>query len=781
MFRNYLKTAFRNILRQKGYAFINIIGLAVGLAATIMILLWVVNELSFNRNNQHFSQIYRLVQQQQYTSGPLTTPCMPGPLAADLKKDFPEFRDVFRFYSISGVLSVGEKQFAQQVSLADSGLFNVFSFHFLEGSPETALQPYTVILSKKGVKKYFGDEDPMGKIIRLDNKLSFRVNGVVEDPPENSSFTSELYLPFQHLEDLGWNLEPYGWNSYYIYAELEQNADIDQVNQKIEHYFRKVRNDENLSTILFLFPLNMERLYGYDGSPRLITTIYIFSLIAMFILLIACINFMNLSTARAAKRSREIGLRKVVGARRRQLIYQFLSESVLISILSLIVALVLVQLFLPLFNDLTSKELRLNFADPWVWAVLLAITLLTGLMAGSYPAFYLSAINPLKNIRKTSGTSGGNPWFRRSLVVFQFVLSVSLIISTIVIYRQLTYIHDKDLGMNKDNVAYAQLRGDLSKNFYDFKSRLMQNPGVLSVTRALHIPFYMGSNTGGLSWEGKDSDDDVLIGFERADYEYLKTMHMKLLDGRFFEPGYGTDTAAVVINEAAAKTMGMDHPVGKWIAFNEGRDRYNIIGLVKDFNFLPLNHEIEPMAFFYSKTNYNYLLVKVDGENTPETMDYMEQVWTQFLPDFPFEYKFLDEYYNYIYRDVTRLGRLIKYFAILAIIISCLGLLGLASFTAEQKTKEIGIRKVLGSSVMRIIKLQQREFFWLVLVANIIAWPLTWYFMGDWLDSYAYKISLSPLFFIIAGGLSLVITFLTVLILSYRAAVKNPVDAIKYE
>jgi len=407
---------------------------------------------------------------------------------------------------------------------------------------------------------------------------------------------------------------------------------------------------------------------------------------------------------------------------------------------------------------------------------------LTGLVAGSYPALYLATLNPLKTIRKSTGGLSGNPWFRRSLVVFQFVLSIGLIISTVVIYRQITFIQSKNLGMNKENVIYARIRGDLGERFYDFKSKLLQNPNVKSVSRSSHLPFYVGSNSGGLGWLGKDSDDDVLIGFERADYDYTETMQMQMVDGRFFEKGFSIDTSAVVVNESAIKTMGMEDPVGKWISFgDEEADRYTIVGVIKDFHFLPFNHEIEPLSIFFGQENTTFMLVKVEGQNTKAAIGHIEDTWNSFLPSFPFEYKFLDDYYGRIYSDETRLAKLLKYFAILAIIISCLGLFGLASFTAEQRTKEIGIRKVLGSSIGKIILLQQKEFFWIVVVANIIAWPLTWYFMSDWLDNYAYKINLSMIFFVLAGGLSLLITFLTVFFLAYRAAVKNPVDAIKYE
>ncbi len=781
MFKNYLVSAFRNIRNQKIYALINITGLSVGLAATILIMLWVIHVLSFNRSNENYDNIYRVVQTQMYTSGPLTTPCMPGPLAADLRKDFPDIVDIFRFYEIPGVVSYGEKRFAENIQMADSGLFSVFSFDFVKGSPKTALKPFTAVLTESAVKKYFGDVDPMNKMIRLDNKISFTVNGIVKDPPENSSFDKEVFLPFEHLGDLGYTLNRYGWNSYYIYVQLPPETDYRVVSGKIKDYFKVVRDDATSQVELFLYPLKNERLYSYNNKPELIVGVWALSIIALFILLIACINFMNLSTARASKRSREIGLRKVVGAGRGQLIFQFLSESVLMAMLAMVVALLLVNLLMPLFNKLTDVELSLDVFDVKTLLLIPGIALLTGIVAGSYPALYLSSLKPLKSIRKSTGTFNGNPWFRRSLVVFQFVLSIGLIISTLVIYSQINFIRNKNLGMNKENVVYAQLRADISKNFPDFKNRILQSADVLNVTRSSHLPFSVGSNSGGLSWDGKTSDDDVLIGFERCDWDYIETMQMQMVEGRFFETGFSTDTAAVVINETAVKTMGMENPVGRWIAFNEGRLKFNIIGVIKDFNFLRLNNQIEPLSMFYSPDDYNFMLIRVNGQRTQEAIAHIEKTWNEFAPAFPFEFKFLDESYERIYRNEARLGAIIKYFSILAVIISCLGLFGLASFMTEQRTKEIGIRKVLGASIQKIILMQQREFILLVAVANLIAWPVAWKLMKGWLDGYAFKINLSAQFFILAGILSLAITFFTILFLAWRAANKNPVEAIKYE
>ncbi len=781
MFRSYLKTAIRSIIRQKGYSLINIFGLSVGLAAFVLISLWIYNELNYNGNVGKSDRIFRFVQQQHYATGPLTTPCMPGPLAADAKRDFPEIESIFRFYEVSSVVSNGDKKFIEDIITADSSIFSMFDFEALYGSLEHPLNdPFTAVITRREADKIFGRQDVVGQTIRVNDQQDFRITAVVENPPENSSFTNDVYIPFEYIKHLGYSTDRYGSNTYYIYALLKEGVDQQRFNEKLEHYFRQVRNDDEITTVLFLFPLGREQLYRYDGRAGTIKNIYTFGIIAVFILLIACINFMNLATARASKRSREIGLRKVAGATRSQLIRQFLGESVVMALLSLIIALGLVYLLLPVFNRLTGKELSFVVFNPLLLIILLGVTLLTGLLAGSYPAIFLSSFSPEKAIRSSKVTNSGHLWFRRGLVVFQFVLSVGLIISTLVIYKQLNFMLDKDLGMNKENVVYFQPRGRLIENFDAFKAELKRDPNVQEVSLSSNLPFMVGSNSGSFNWQDREGDDDVLITFQFVETDFPRLMKLKLLTGRFFSREYATDSTAVLINRKCADLMGYDNPVGKWISWG-GDQRYHVIGLLDDFNIQKLNREIPPLVMFNEPRHAWTTLVRISGNNTDQTIDAIEKTWNDFVPAFPFEFHFLDKTYEKYYTSDRRLSRLIEYFALLAIIISCLGLFGLASYMAEQKTREIGIRKVLGSSVGSIVAMQQREFMWLVIIANIIAWPFAWLYMNNWLDEFAFKISLSPAFFIVAGVLSVVITFLTVFVLAYRAALRNPVDAIKYE
>ena len=781
MFQNYLTTAIRGIIRQKGYTFINISGLSVGLAAFILISLWFYHELSFNRYNRNFDNIYRFAQTQQYTTGPLTTPCMPAPLAADAKRDFAEFEEVFRFYEQSAVVSFGDKKFIESITPADSGLFKVFDFKLVSGTLDGALkEPFTTVITDKAAEKFFGKTDVTGQFLRFNDKQDFRITAVIERPPTNSSFQDDFYIPFDYLIEMGFTLKEYDWNTFFIYAQLSPGVDYSDFNKKFANYFQQVQKDTTITTTLFLSPLSKENLYYYDGTPTKIRSIYTFGIIAIFTLLIACINFMNLSTARAAKRSREIGLRKVVGATRKQLIYQFIGESLLMSFISLIFAMLLVQLFLPLFNELSGKELSFSLVDPFIVISLILVTLFTGISAGSYPALYLSSFRPVKVMKSHGNNPRGNTWFRRSLVVFQFVLSVGLIISTIVMYRQLNFMLHSDLGMNKENVIFFSFRGDLKDKYEAFKGQLKTNPDVLSVGCSSHLPFMVGSNSGGFSWENKNENDDVLINLEFADVDFPELMKINLVSGRYFSKDFSTDTSAILVNQKTAKLMGIEDPVGKWISWGDNY-RFRIIGMVKDFHFQKMQSEIDPLIIFNAPASTQFVFVRINGENTEKSINTIESTWNSFVPAFPFEYKFLDATYEKIYQNETRLSKIFSYFAILAVIISCLGLFGLASFMAEQRTKEIGIRNVLGSSIAQIIVLQQREFLWLVAIANVIAWPLAWYFMKTYLDSFAFKITLSPSIFIIAGFLSLMITFLTVFFLAYNAAIRDPVNAIKYE
>lgn len=791
MIRNYFISAIRNLVRQKGFSIINISGLAIGMAIAILIFLWVKHELSYDKFNDKSAKIYRLVQTQHYSSGPLTTVCMPGPIAKDIRNDIPEITNTFMYYAMTATISHQDKLFTEEVRLSDPELFEMFTFDFIHGDPEHAFDDINcAVITDKMAKKLFDDDDPMGKIIKYNNEHSFKVTGVIRETPENSSFRFDICIPFEFIEELGQNISRYGWNSYYVYAELQNGIDYLQVNEKIQKYLEdkareQFEGDESEGEYdsdidLFLFPLEKIHLYSVRGDKGDIQYIYIFSAIAIFILVIACINFMNLATARSTKRYREISLRKTVGANRHNLISQFMGESMIIAFLAMIIAVILVLLLLPYFNTLTEKKLIFDFSNYSMWLLLVGITMIVGLLAGSYPAFYLSAFNPIKTMRNGINKGKGNFYFRRILVVFQFVLSVGLIISTIVVSRQLDYLQNNRLGMELDNVIHLSLRGESVDKYEVFKYELVSNPNIQSISRSNSLPFYFGSNSGGFEWEGRDSEDDILIGFCFMDEDYHETLNMKLLEGRFFSNDIQSDTAAIIINETGAKAIGMENPIGKWISWGED-SKYYIIGLIKDFHHLPMQHEIDPLIILYDPSRCRQLFVKTLNEETTDTKEQIGESWAKIFPNYPYEPNNLKEIYNKTYTDEATLIKIIGYFSVLAIFISCLGLFALAAYMAEQRTKEIGIRKVLGATITNIISLVSKEFLKWVIIANFIAWPITWFAIRDWLNGYTYHTKLSPEIFIYALLLSLFIALLTVTWQALRSAFKNPVNAIKYE
>ncbi len=791
MFRNFLVTTFRHLFRQRGFSFINIAGLAIGMAISILIYLWVQHELSYDKFNTKSDRLYRLIQTQHYASGPLTTVCMPGPIARDIRDEIPEIVNTFTYYALSITVKHEDKVFTEDVRLADPQLFEMFDFEFIKGNPALVFEALnSAVITDKMAEKLFGSEDPIGKIITMNNEMDFRVTGIIRETSKNSSFRFDVCIPFENIEDMGFTIDRYGWNTYYVYTELADNVDYRVLNQKIQKYLEEKSrkqyeaegNEEYDSDIdLFLFPLEKIHLYSYRAGQRGgIQFIYIFSAIAIFIIVIACINFMNMATARASKRAREISIRKSVGADRQNLVKQFLGESFIISFLAMLLAFALVVVLLPYFNLLVEKELGLPYNDAGFWALLIGITLLVGLLAGSYPAFYLSAFNPVKTAQQGSRRGKGNYYFRRTLVVFQFVLSVGLIVSTLVVKRQLDFLYNNKLGMDLNEVLTLTLRGNTGDKYEVLKNELLRNPNVKAVTRSNAIPFYIGSNSGGIEWEGKDTDDDIIVGFVFADEDYTTTLGMQMVDGRFFSKDIQSDTAAVVINETAVKAFNLDKPVGKWLSWGDD-SRYKIIGVIRDFHHLPMQQGIDPLSMYFDPDRCRQMFVKTGSSNPTQIKDDLQATWESHAEGFPYEPTYLKDIYEKTYADEARLIQIIGYFALLAIIISCLGLFALSTYMAEQRTKEIGIRKVLGAKTTSIVSLVSREFIVWVLVANLIAWPIAWLAMKDWLNGYVYHTRLSPDLFGIALSISLIIAMLTVTFQSVASALKKPVDAIKYE
>lgn len=785
MLINYLKIAIRNLYRHKGFSLINILGLAIGMSVAILIMLWVRYELSYDKFHSKSHLLYQLVQTQEYASGPLTTTCMPGVIGKDIQEDIPEITNSFMYYYSYSIVRIGEDAYKQLIMFAAPQIFEMLDIEFIDGDPGHVFDdPNSIVISNKMAGKYFKDENPIGKTIQLDNEHHFKVTGVVEDLPENSVMDFVYIVPFEKIEDLrGYTINRYGWNAFHSIVELHPNADYEEVNEKIAGYIiekNPPEEGEEYFVKLFMFPFEKLHLYSVSGSGGGIEFVYIFSAIAVFVLIIACVNFINLSTARSLRRSREIGLRKTAGANRKQIITQFLGESVMIAFLSMIVAVILVYLLLPAFNQLVDRELVFKLTKLNVIVSLIAMVLFVGILAGIYPAIYLSSFKPIKVLKSHVAASGKRSVFRRVLVISQFTISIILIICTLIVSSQMYFLRNKNLGMELDDILYLNLYGNSVEKYDVLKDELLKNPNILSVSQSNHLPFWCGSNSGGFDWEGKDTDDDLLIGFGRVGYDYTATMGIKMVEGRYFDRTIKSDTNAVIMNSNAIKAMGMENPVGKWLEVGDN-NRLKIIGVMEDFHFLPMQHEISPLMLFIDTERSDVMLIKINGENSEEAISHLSETWDKVMPGFPLGHKSLKARHDKIYRSEKRLGEIFGYFTILAIFISCLGLFGLATYMAEQRTKEIGIRKVMGATVSKITLLVSSSFVKWVLLANIIAWPIAWYAMKQWLDGYAYHIRIHIMIFVAASLVSLLIALLTVAWQAIKAATRNPAMTLKYE
>lgn len=782
MLRNYLKIALRNLLKHKAFSAINILGLAIGLTIAVLILLWVKFEFSFDNTHLNRDRIYRLGQTQIYSSGPLRVYAMPGPLAPQIKADFPEIENAVRYLFGSKSIRYGEKKFNEDIAFTGGEIFDIFTFEFVNGSAENALNDlYSIVITDKMAEKYFGTIDVIGKILILDDTKNFKVSAVIKELPKNSSFRCDFCIPFEHVKDIGFEYTNYGsnWNS--IYVLLTEGADMKTTGEKIKEYFKIVRNNPETTTTLWLWPLSKIHLYSPNGGGS-IKTIRLFIIIALIILIIACINFMNLATAKSTLRSREIGLRKVLGAGRKNIILQFFGESILMTILAMIVALFLVMLILPTFNMIADRELTFNLLDKDIIIGIFSLIIFTGIIAGSYPALYLSSFRPIIILKGMVVKGKSGAIFRKSLVVFQFSLSIILIIGSIIIKNQQNYLLTKDIGIDKENLIVIQMQGEVNNKFTSLKPLLLQNPQIASVSRSSHMPIMIGSNTGSITWDGRDDDNNLLVGFTTVDNDFEKTVGFEMVEGRFFSDEFGTDSACVVLNESAVKFMNLKNPIGRWIQWGQGEDaKFPVIGVVKDFNFENLSESVSPMALFYGQSRCRYIFIKSNNKNITETANSIEETWNEVFPTYPFEYSMLNERFTKMYASEEKTGKLFEYFTFLAIIISCLGLFGLASYMAEQKTKEIGIRKVLGASESKIVYNMALEFIKWVIIANLIAWPISWYLGKQFLEQYANRAHLGIVIFIFSGIASIMIALITISHQSYRAARANPINALRHE
>ncbi len=782
MIKNYLKITFRNIIKQKGYSFINIFGLAIGMAVSILILLWVQDELSFDRFHKNIENIHLVGLRQDYGTGQIKVPMTPAALAPALKKEFPEIVNAARRQRCGNVqLKYGEKGFMENRGCyVDPSFLEMFTFPLIKGDPKSVLaDPHSIVLTEETKKKYFGGKEAIGKVINFQNEYNLMVTGIMENVPDNSSLDFDFIIPFEFIRKLGADLQSWGENNYFTYVQLQQGVPYRQIGKKISGRIKKA--EPGASSNLFLHPFKRIHLHSLSGMGGNIRYVYIFTLVAIFVLFIACINFMNLSTARSVKRGKEVSLRKVVGADRKQLVVQFFGESIFLSIIALFLALVLVELFLPVFNDFSNKNLTVILhGNLSILTGLLGITLFTGIISGSYPALLLSSFKPAQVLKGTLKLGKGSSLSRKALVVTQFVFSILLIICTAVVYNQLDYLQNKKLGVNKENVLYLPLRGNIRTKYETVKNELLKNTDILSVTTSSHIPTRITSNTIAWDWEGKNPDEKVLMGITFFGYDYIKTFKMEMSQGRFYSKEFAGDSSlAAVVNEKAVKVMGIESPVGKRLFM--GSNQLKIVGVLNDFHFKSLHSEIGPIVSVLAPTEQHFMFIRINSENVSGAINYIKKIHKKIEPGYPAVLTFLDERFDRLYRSENRMGQLFKYFAFLAVFISCLGLFGLASFMGEQRTKEIGVRKVLGAKVPDIILLLSREFFKWVLLANIIAWPAAYFAMNQWLDNFAYRTAIGIEVFILSAFLSLTIAFLTVSYQSIKAAVASPVKALKYE
>lgn len=800
MFRNYLKVALRNIKRHTGYSLINVVGLAIGMTCCILMLLWVQDELSFDRFNQNANRIYRLCLDANIGS-PLLAPVSMAPAGPAMASEFPEVVSAARTTRPERAsIKFEDLTFQEEnVGYADNSIFEVFTFPLLKGDPKTALTaPYSVVITEDMAKKYFGDQEPLGKMLRIDDEADFTVTGVVKNVPPNSHLNFNMLRSFETLYgDNSEEMESWVNARFYTYLLLTENCDHRQLEEKfpalVDKHLGNFLGAIGGTVQLFLQPLTEIHLYS-DFERDLpsngdITYVYLFSGIALFVLLIACFNFVNLATARSATRAREVGMRKTLGAGRGKLMAQFLGESLIFSFFSLAIACILLELALPLFNSLAGRELSLNYFErPWLIPALAGLALLVGLLAGSYPAFFLSSLRPVRVLKGTGGAIASGSGFRRMLVVAQFVISITLIIGSITIYNQIGFMKDKRLGFDKEHVLVIPGMNQATRQSYlSVRDQLTNIPGVKAVGASSLVPG-RGRTKSIFFPEGLNDNEPQTMDYFTIDPHYIPTMNMEMAQGRNFSADFSTDaTQSVIINQATAIKLGWDNPIGKTFRLpnlpgDQGDEQIlTVIGVVKDFHIASLHQKIEPQIIFYDLSSVNHISIRLAPENISHTIGLLEKEWKKISPDRPFDFYFLDQSFDSQYRAEERLGKISLYFSLLGILIASLGLLGLSSYTTERRTKEIGVRKVLGATETGIVLLLSKEIVRWVLVANIIAIPVAYWLADRWLGNFAYRINLGWTTFVLAGLVALSIAVITVSFQAVRAALANPVESLRYE
>lgn len=787
MIKNYFNTAIKIFYRQKLFTLINIIGLAIGIACSLLIFLWVLNELSYDKFHANSENIYIVGQKQFYEGGQSNSfLATPGLLSQVLKDEYPEITNTTRLGGQGElVISNGEEKkfFESNVFAVDPEYLELFSYPLTAGDGNTALDdPYSIILSEEMAIKYFGEKEPIGKILKINNNHNIRVTGVLEKMPKTSSLIFDFLIPFKLLEIMdnnGEHVNNWGYSWYLTIILVNDNVSIDVLNEKIRE---QLQTRSETTAELFLWSIEKMHLYEIEGGGT-ISRVIIFSIVAFLILLIACINFMNLTTAYSVIRSKEIGIRKVNGASKRQLVFQFIGESVFLAFIALNIALIIIEVLLPHFNQILEKNLSIDYSDPVILLIIIGITLFTGIIAGSYPSFYLSGFKPVTIFRDKTGQGTKASLIRKALVVIQFTIAVIFITSTVIVFKQLKEITNYNTGLKIDNVLYFHSRGVFHRYYNQIKEELIKNPNILSITRSDYKPNNITSGDGGWEWDGKNPEDNINVSASYADLDYLETFEMEMVDGRFFSRDFPTDSLrTVVFNEAAIEAMGIESPVGKSITHYGVR--YNIIGVVKNFHHLPpikSTNPSGPLALRFEPFATNKIFVKLKPENVDQTISNIKSLHDEYNPDYPFACLFLKDDANPVIKEMKPISRLILYFGILTIFISCMGLFGLTSYSIERRKKEIAIRKVLGASSENIISVILQDYIKLVSIAIIIGIPVAYFMQKRLLDYFVFRTKLPFWIFLLTGISILVIAFITVRWKTIKAANSNIIDSIKYE
>lgn len=790
MIKNYLKVAWRNLSKNKVHTFINIAGLSVGLACSLLILLWVQDERSVDAYHKNGDRLYKVYEREYYDNKVEGNYDTPAPMGDELKKVLPEVEYAINMQdgNDNHIFRGGNKVLKVSGTFAGRDIFKMFSYPLLQGDPQTALNsPLSMAISQKMAAMFFGSpDDAIGKTLKFEDRKDFIITAVFKDLPENTSRKFEYVINWDAYLAEYPDTKDWGNSGPITFLLLRPKADPALVEKKLTHFLdHYMHKNASYSVENGLQRFDQVYLHSRFVNGKIvggrIEYVNLFSIVAVFVLLIACINFMNLTTARSVKRAREIGVRKVVGAVRSVLIGQFIGESLMLTVIAVIVSLVLMSLALPLFNFVTQKEMIIPFRELSFWLRLMVITLITGMISGSYPALFLSSFNPVKVLKGSLKLDSGAILLRKGLVVFQFVLSSILIIATVIVSQQVRFIQNRNLGYDRENLVYVPVEGELTSKFDVFKTDALSMPGIMSVTHISSTPTFIDSSTINVKWDGKDPNTSVAFENSGIGYDFVKTMKLRMVAGRDFSKDFPTDSGGYIINQVAQQKLGYANPIGKELTM-WGR-KGKIIGLVQNFHFQSLHKSILPLIIYFSREKqvFGDILIRTQAGKTKEALASIATLCKKLNPDFPVTYNFSDDQYQKLYKNEQIIGKLSNIFAFLAIFISCLGLLGLAMFTAEQRVKEIGIRKVLGASVSSLFALLSSEFLVLVIIAMVIATPLAWYSMNKWLQNFAYHSPLQWWIFALSGGLIILIALATVSFQAIKAALINPVKSLRSE